>query len=391
MAVKTEQAVAEPSPSPAAKASKRKASTAAPDLEIDLSAPEPPSKRARRALKKGRSIDKKAGGANSGAEEDRDGSDEDGGKDKKARSEHGIWIGNLPFTVTPAELRQWLVDNSGGVITSDSVTRIKLPKTNAGEGKGTAGQRMNKGFAYVDFVDLNTKVAAMALSETLLGGRKLLIKDATSFEGRPPRKETEQPETTAKEGEGDGDGGGSRKIFVGNMSFKTTEDDLARHFAKCGEIESIKMATFEDSGTCKGYGWVRFREAQSAASAVRGFVKIKEKIETRRDFGGDDDEQDEEEEEEEEKARFKTRKWWVNQLLGRQLRLELAEDDQTRYRKRFRKAAAQHKVSSQPKVADKVAEKKTETREEPKTEQDLVTARRMGVVVKHTGSKVTFD
>ncbi|RCI09102.1 hypothetical protein L249_5047 [Ophiocordyceps polyrhachis-furcata BCC 54312] len=389
MAVKTEKAAADSSPEKAAKASKRKASAAS-DLEIDLSAPEPPSKRARRALKKGRSVSKTAGGAGSGAEEEQDGSGDDAGKDKKARSEHGIWIGNLPFTVTPAELRQWLVDHSGEVITSESVTRIKMPKT-AGEGKGTAGRGINKGFAYVDFIDLSTQVAAMALSETELGGRKLLIKDATSFEGRPSCKDKEeQPTTTAKEGDGDGDGGGSRKIFVGNMSFKTTEDDLARHFAKCGEIESIKMATFEDSGTCKGYGWVRFLEAQAAASAVKGFIKIKEKIETHRDFGGDDDDDDDEgkggEYEGEEKPRFKTRKWWVNQLLGRRLRLELAEDDQTRYRKRFGKDAIKHKV------ADSVVKKSTETQEEPKkTEQDIATARLMGTLVEHKGTKVTFD
>ncbi|RDA83557.1 hypothetical protein CP532_5352 [Ophiocordyceps camponoti-leonardi (nom. inval.)] len=389
MAVKSDDAVVDSPPAKTAKAGKRKPS-ADPDLEIDLSAPEPPSKRARRALKKGRSVGKKAGGASSDVEEGQDDSGEDGGKDKKARSEHGIWIGNLPFTVTPAELRQWLVDNSGEVITSESVTRIKMPKTApaAGEGKGTAGQRMNKGFAYVDFNDLNTKVAAMALSETELGGRRLLIKDATSFEGRPSPKETEEQPTAAQEG--DGDGGGNRKVFVGNMSFKTTEDDLARLFAKCGEIESIKMATFEDSGTCKGYGWVRFREAHAAASAVKGFVKIKEKIETHRDFGVDDEDEEEgeeeEEKEEEEKPRFRTRKWWVNQLLGRKLRLELAEDDQTRYRKRFGKDA------SKPKVSERVVKKSTETREEPKdTEQDIATARLMGTLVKHTGSKVTFD
>ncbi|PFH58213.1 hypothetical protein XA68_14012 [Ophiocordyceps unilateralis] len=379
MTVKAEKAV-----KTEAESTKRKASADA-DIEIDLSAPEPPSKRARRAVKKGRTIGKKAAGDNSGAEED--GSDDGGnGKGNKARSEHGIWVGNLPFTVTAAELRQWLVDNSGEGITSESITRIKLPTTR--QGKSTAGQtRMNKGFAYIDFSDVASKLAAMTLSETELGGRRLLIKDAASFEGRPPPREAE-PTVEAEEEEEEA---GSRKIFVGNMSFNTTEDDMTRHFAKCGEIEFVKIATFEDSGKCKGFGWVRFREARAAASAVKGFVKIKEQVETHRDFGEDDDG------DEEEKPQIRTRKWWVNKLLGRQLRVELAEDDQLRYRKRFGKDAVKREATD--KVKDMVKkDKKRDEAGEPRKESvamreasDIRVARLKGSLVKHTGTKVVFD
>ncbi|KAJ3474378.1 hypothetical protein NLG97_g9871 [Lecanicillium saksenae] len=83
-------------------ASKRKADVE--EIEVDLAAPEPPSKRARRAMKKGKS-------ATSKAKKDNDNDDLEGeeteNKDKKddkaARSEHGVWIGNLRFTVTPQE------------------------------------------------------------------------------------------------------------------------------------------------------------------------------------------------------------------------------------------------------------------------------------------------
>lgn len=329
----------------AATSSKRKADVE--EIEVDVNAPEPPSKRARRALKKGKALPTKP----SSGDEKEDKDEQKDGKEK-VRSEHGVWIGNLPFRLTGAELRTWLIDNAGGVITEESITRVKLP-TVKDANRHKDEKPANKGFAYVDFADIGAKVAAIALSETDLTGRKLLIKDAKSFEGRPAK----EPEPEAATGKSDGksdsktdqrqDANASRKVFVGNLSFKVTEDDLIRNFEKCGEIEWAKLATFEDSGKCKGYGWVKFKEPESAAWAVKGFVKIKERVETEDDFRDDKSEDEAEDEDSKDKKdkssanqkQFKTRKWWVNRMLGRELKLELAEDDRVRYKKRFGKDA----------------------------------------------------
>ncbi|QGI64442.1 hypothetical protein CEK26_008396 [Fusarium fujikuroi] len=297
------------------------------EIEVDVDAPEPPSKRAKRALKKGKSLPSKQDS------DDEKKGDKDGKDKKAARSEHSVWIGNLPFHVTATDLRKWLIDNSGGVITEEMITRVKLP-TNKEPGRDKSVKPANKGFAYVDFTEIGPKVSAISLTESDLGGRKLLIKDATSFEGRP-KKEPESTEENANEGktskEQKQDVNASRKIFVGNMSFKTTEDDLYRNFEKCGEIEWAKVATFEDTGKCKGFGWVKFQDPNAAAWAVKGFVKIKEAVDTEDDF------KDDEEKDKSQQKQFKTRKWWVNRMLGRELKVELAEDDQVRYKKRFGK------------------------------------------------------
>jgi RNA recognition motif-containing protein len=364
-----------PAVEPASPAVKRKAELE--ELEVNLEAPEPPSKRARRALKKGKSLPTKAA-----SDDENDDEDEEGGKKGKERSEHGVWIGNLPFLVSVSGLKKWLVDNSGGAIAEEAITRVKIPKKKEpGRPKDSNIAAPNKGFAYVDFVDLSSKVAAVALSEAELGGRKLLIKDSTSFEGRP--KKEPEPETTAAEDAEKKDA--SRKIFVGNMGFKTTEDDLRRNFEKCGEIEWVKLATFEDSGKCKGYGWVRFKEPEGAAWAVKGFVKIKEEIETEEDFNSDAGSDAGQE------KKFKTRKWWVNRLMGRELKIELAEDDQTRYKKRFGRDAG--KKGEKPEEREKRnGGDRPPRREKPRgdaTSMDV--ARLKGTVVEHTGSKVTFD
>ncbi|KAJ4133615.1 Nucleolar protein 13 [Fusarium equiseti] len=370
------------------------------EIEVDVDAPEPPSKRAKRALKKGKTLP-----AKQDSDEEKKGEE---AKDKKAaRSEHSVWIGNLPFYVTAVEMRKWLVDNSGGVITDEMITRVKLP-TNKEPGRDKSAKPTNKGFAYVDFTDIGPKISAIALTENDLGGRKLLIKDATSFEGRP-KKEAE----TAEEGATDGktsqeqkqETNASRKIFVGNMGFKTTDDDLYRNFEKCGEIEWVKVATFEDTGKCKGFGWVKFKEPEAAAWAVKGFVKIKEAIETEEDF------KDEEEKDKSQQKQFKTRKWWVNRIMGRDLKIELAEDDQARYKKRFgkdRKAVPDGDSNprgrppprrndrgnggAREKKGDDDGEAKAPREAKPlKEAEDIAVARLTGAVVKHTGSKMTFD
>ncbi|PKS07788.1 hypothetical protein jhhlp_006396 [Lomentospora prolificans] len=306
------------------------------EIEVDVNAPEPPSKRARRALKKGKKLPTKS--ANSGDE--KDGEDTKEGGEKAKRSEHGVWIGNMPFTVTPAELKQWLIDNSGGVILDESITRIKMP-TNKDKAKprGTDDKPMNKGFAYVDFDGIGPQMAAIALSENLLGYRKLLIKSSTSFEGRPKPEKAEAAEADAST-QAELAKNMNRKVFVGNLGFAINEDDLWSHFEKCGEIEWAKVATFQDTGKCKGYGWVKFKTPEAAGWAAKGFVKIKEEILTEEDFQEQEAEQSTGANEDAQKERkYKTRKWWVNKLKGRTLKIEMAEEDQVRYKKRFGKDA----------------------------------------------------
>ncbi|KAK2038292.1 hypothetical protein LZ31DRAFT_559700, partial [Colletotrichum somersetense] len=399
--------------------SKKRKSVAVDEIEVDLEAPEPPSKRAKRLLKKGKKLPPKVDSDDEKKAKKKEKEEKD--QAAKARSEHGVWIGNLPFFVTADDLRKWLIANSGEMITEESITRLHLPSTKqAGRDKPS-----NKGFAYVDFNDVAPKVAAIALTEAELGHRKLLIKDSKSFEGRPKKEEETAGAAAAAAAAAKEVVPKSSKIFIGNLSFKTTDDDVWQHFEKCGQIDWVKVATFEDTGKCKGYGWVKFREPESAGWAVKGFVKIKEEIETEDDFvesskdkDGDDEMKDEEEEEEAgdgakdkktaEEPRFKMRKWWVNKLLGRMLKIELAEDDQTRYKKRFGKDAPKRQQQQNGEDAEGGAEgapaqeRKPRAPRPPRTEKpkpaagelkaqdDIMVARLTGAAAKHTGTKITF-
>ena len=48
----------------------------------------------------------------------------------------------------------------------------------------------------------------------------------------------------------------SKKIFVGNLSFQTTESDITNAFAQYGDVESVSVITDRDSGRSKGFGFV---------------------------------------------------------------------------------------------------------------------------------------
>ena len=63
------------------------------------------------------------------------------------------------------------------------------------------------------------------------------------------------------------------KIYVGNLSFDVTEDELRAEFASFGEIESIAVPTDKYSGRPRGFAFVEMpavSEGQAAIAALNG-------------------------------------------------------------------------------------------------------------------------
>ena len=59
----------------------------------------------------------------------------------------------------------------------------------------------------------------------------------------------------------------SKKIFVGNLSFQTTENDLSEAFAQHGPVEAVAIITDRDTGRSKGFGFVTMTEGADKAIA----------------------------------------------------------------------------------------------------------------------------
>ena len=65
----------------------------------------------------------------------------------------------------------------------------------------------------------------------------------------------------------------NNKLFVGNLSFDTTENDLRDAFAAHGTVEEVKLMTDRDTGRPRGFGFVTMstaEEAQAAINALNG-------------------------------------------------------------------------------------------------------------------------
>lgn len=64
----------------------------------------------------------------------------------------------------------------------------------------------------------------------------------------------------------------SQRIYVGNLSYDTTEDTLRSLFAEFGQVESVNIITDRYSGRPKGFAFVEIAEeaAQAAITALNG-------------------------------------------------------------------------------------------------------------------------
>ena len=63
----------------------------------------------------------------------------------------------------------------------------------------------------------------------------------------------------------------ANKLFVGSLSFNTTDDSLAAAFAAAGTVQSAKVITDRDSGRSKGFGFVEMSTDEEAQNAIQMF------------------------------------------------------------------------------------------------------------------------
>ena len=63
----------------------------------------------------------------------------------------------------------------------------------------------------------------------------------------------------------------STKLYVGNLSFRTTSEDLQEFFGQAGTVESANVITDRESGFSRGFAFVEMASAEEATAAVTMF------------------------------------------------------------------------------------------------------------------------
>ncbi len=64
-----------------------------------------------------------------------------------------------------------------------------------------------------------------------------------------------------------------KNIFVGNLDFNTSEDDLRQLFAAYGQVDRVSIMTDRDTGRSRGFGFVEMtngEEGEKAIAALNG-------------------------------------------------------------------------------------------------------------------------
>jgi len=63
----------------------------------------------------------------------------------------------------------------------------------------------------------------------------------------------------------------SKKLYVGNLAFQTTSNDLQQLFAQAGTVESAQLIEDRDTGRSKGFAFVEMSTEDEAAAAIQQF------------------------------------------------------------------------------------------------------------------------
>ena len=62
-----------------------------------------------------------------------------------------------------------------------------------------------------------------------------------------------------------------KKLYVGNLSFEVTNDDLQELFTQAGTCESVAVITDRDTGRSRGFGFVEMGSNGEAQKAIQQF------------------------------------------------------------------------------------------------------------------------
>ncbi|MGB7924206.1 MAG: RNA-binding protein [Pyrinomonadaceae bacterium] len=63
----------------------------------------------------------------------------------------------------------------------------------------------------------------------------------------------------------------SMKLYVGNLAFETSSDNLQQLFAEVGTVESVNVIEDRDTGRSRGFGFVEMSSQEEGAAAIAKF------------------------------------------------------------------------------------------------------------------------
>ena len=164
--------------------------------------------------------------------------------------EFKVFIKGLPWACKDYEITDFFKDVG-------PTTSVELPLHASGRSSGTA---------YVKFATRAELDAVLAMDGVIWPGTERWLKIMEGFDN---------PRIGRSGGGGGSDEDGLSKpefcdsIFVGNLPWDVTEDQMVAHFSDCGEVAAVRLATNANDGSFKGFGYVQFYDGAHCDAGVK--------------------------------------------------------------------------------------------------------------------------
>ena len=167
-----------------------------------------------------------------------------------------VYIEGIPFTCTEDDVRSFFQS-----VKSGSITSLRLPTWH------DSGRL--RGYGHVEFQNSAAANQALKLDGAFLGKR--FIKVTRPLVPRILQKQHVQqvdPSTVVRPP-------GCRTIFVKNLPYDTTEEEITQSFKLFGKIKNVRIAKWEHTNQQKGVAYIDFEREESAEIAVKKGMTIR--------------------------------------------------------------------------------------------------------------------
>jgi len=163
-------------------------------------------------------------------------------KTNQAPNKNKLFVGNLPFKATVEDIKE-LFSQYG------ELTDVFIPVDSVGEPRG---------FGFVTCAEGNVDAILENCNGIELLGRRLTVNPPLA----PGEKEEKRKRTAPARGS-------KKKLYIGNLSFYTTEETLLDVFSEFGKVHDAYIPQDNDRGGSRGFGFVTM-DSDAALNAIDG-------------------------------------------------------------------------------------------------------------------------
>jgi len=168
--------------------------------------------------------------------------------EEKKEEDVKLYVGNLSFSSTPSDINELFAPFG-------TITETQVPKDRK--------SGMPRGFAFVSMATQEMADAAIAaLNESEFDGRDLKVSISLPVGDAPPNRRKGNDFVQRS------------KLYVGNISFEATAEEVADLFAEYGKVHDSYLPTDRETGLPRGFAFVTMDEesAKAAIEALDGTI-----------------------------------------------------------------------------------------------------------------------